>query len=179
MAKKQNRRSFLKNCTQYGFSCMALFLWNKNLLASDNDSTKTDTKKVIIDPKQLSYCGIACHKACGLYKATKENNIELKKKFYNQWNWKEKFKIDFDPEKVFCYGCKPGEKPLKIGMDKCAVRMCAIENKMESCIQCSKLDKCDKDLWKNWPDFHNNIKQLQKQYLSQTGAEFIDIKTLN
>lgn len=176
MAKKQNRRGFLKNCTQYGFSCLALLLCNKNLLAGDSDSTMVKTDKPVIDPKQLSYCGIACEKECELYKATRENDTELKKKVYKKWNWKEKFKIEFEPDKVVCYSCKPDNQPLKIGMDRCTVRVGAIENKMESCIQCSNLGACDKDLWKNWPDFYIHIKQKQKQYLAQDGASPIDIK---
>jgi len=179
MAKKQNRRSFLKNCRQYGFSCMALFLWNKKLFAGDNDSTKTDAVKAVIDPKELSYCGIACEKQCELFKATMEDDNALKKKVYDQWNWKEKFEIEFDPEKVFCFSCKPGDKPMKMGMKECTARICAIENNLESCIQCSNLAKCDKELWKNWPDFHTHMKQQQKQYLTQHGAKLIDVNALN
>ncbi|MCK7479498.1 MAG: serine hydrolase [Candidatus Moduliflexus flocculans] len=49
---------------------------------------------------------------------------------------KKKFGIDFDPDKIFCYGCKPGDKPLKAGMAECPVRTCPAAGGLESCVQC-------------------------------------------
>ncbi len=179
MKNEQNRRCFLKQCTQFGFSCLSLLICNKHLFAkiSSDDQKKEDIK--FIDLEQRSYCGIACEDECELYKATKENNVELKKKVYDKWNWKEKFEIDFDPAKVFCYSCKPNNQILKIGMEKCEVRKCAIANEIESCIQCKNLTSCDIKFWKNWTDFYNHIKELQKQYLTQEGASLVEIKKSN
>jgi hypothetical protein len=61
-----------------------------------------------------------------LLKATTENNIELKKKAYADFKFKEKHGIDFDPENVFCYGCKIQDKPLGIPVKSCTVRSCVI-----------------------------------------------------
>jgi hypothetical protein len=180
MENEQNRRCFLKKSTQLGFSCLFMLIWNEeHLFAKIGNDNETKNDKKLIDLKQRSYCGIACEDECELYKATKENNIELKKKIYDQWNWKEKFKIEFDPDKVVCYNCKPANQLLKIGMAECEVRKCAIKNEMESCIQCKNLSSCDKKLWKNWADFYNHVKESQKQYLSQEGTSLSDIKTSN
>lgn len=179
MKNEQNRRCFLKHCTQFGFSCFTLLMWNEHLFAkiSSDDQKKKDVK--FIDLRQRSYCGIACEDECELYKATKENNVELKKKVYDKWNWKEKFDIEFDPDKVFCYSCKPKNQIFKLGMENCDVRKCAIENEIESCIQCKNLTSCDIKFWKNWADFYNHIKECQKQYLSQEGASLVEIKKSN
>ena len=174
MKNGQSRRSFLKQCSQLGFSCLSLFLWNERILAKTSDQDKL--KKEIIDLKKRSYCGIACENECELFKATKENNTELKKKFYERWNWKERFGINFDPDKVFCYNCKPENKLYKMGMEDCEVRKCAIKNKIESCIQCKNLVTCEKKFWNQWAQFYEHVKELQKQYLAQSGANLIEIK---
>ena len=163
----------MKNCAQAGGACCALFLFDKHLSATDG-AEKSKTEK--IDFKKLSYCGIPCETQCELYKATLGNNAVLKKKVYDEWKWKEKFKIEFDPEKVFCWGCKPEDKPLKIGMDACDVRNCSIENGMESCIRCGNLAACEKTFWKNWPSFYEQVKKMQAQYLTEPGVSLADLK---
>lgn len=45
-----------------------------------------------------------------------ENNTELKKKAYEEFKMKEKYNIEFDQDKVFCYGCNPKGKPLSINV---------------------------------------------------------------
>jgi hypothetical protein len=176
MESKQSRRRFLERCAQIGGSCCALFIWNTHLSAKDGTEDEKKTKTDAIDLRKVSYCGITCEEQCELFKATKENNAALKKKVYEQWNWKEKFKVEFDPEKVFCWGCKPKDEPLKIGMETCEVRNCAIENGMESCIQCKDLVSCDKAFWKKWAEFHEQTKKMQNQYLTQQGSVLVEKK---
>jgi hypothetical protein len=177
MESTQSRRRFLERCAQIGGSCCALFIWNKHLSAKNGTEDEKKTKTDAIDLKKVSYCGILCEDQCELFKATKGNNAALKKKMYDQWNWKEKFKIEFDPEKVFCWGCKPKDKPLKIGMNICEVRVCAIENGIESCIQCKDLVACDKAFWKNWVQFYDQVKKMQGQYSTPPGAALVELKT--
>lgn len=175
MKNLQNRRCFIKQCTKLGISCFSFILLNDRILAKIVSDDRTN----IIDLKKLSYCGIACENECELYKATKSNNTALKKSVFEKWNWKEKFGIEFYPEKIDCYNCKPENGILKIGMDDCEVRRCAIENGAESCIQCENLSVCGMELWENWPDFYGHMKNRQKQYLSQEGAYLIEIKEPN
>jgi hypothetical protein len=172
MPSNESRRGFMKNCVQAGGACCALLLFNKHLSAKD-DSQKP--KPATTDFTKLSYCGIACETQCELYKATAENNDVLKKKVYDEWKWKEKFNVEFDPQKVFCWGCKPADKPLKIGMDVCDVRNCAMENKMGSCIRCRNLTACDKKFWKEWPAFYGQVKKMQAQYMTEPGAALVDL----
>jgi hypothetical protein len=101
-----------------------------------------------------------------LYKATIENNVELKKKAFEQFKMKEKLGIDFDPEKVFCWGCKVKDKPLSNTLNACTVRKCVIEKKYESCIQCNGLKTCEMELWKEYPKFKEKVIGMQEKYLA-------------
>jgi hypothetical protein len=170
MESQQSRRRFLKRCAKFGGACCALLAWNRRLPAEESPEKKRDQEKKPIDLKQLSYCGIPCVQVCELYKATVENDEKAKKLIYEQWNWKKKFGIEYDPEKVFCYTCKPGDKPLKVGLAACDVRNCGLANGVESCIQCNNLASCDKEYWKAWPEQHAAVKKMQARYRTQPGA---------
>jgi hypothetical protein len=164
MKSEGNRREFMKDCAAMGGCCLAVLLGAKTLsgrtVAGGGDAKETEA----VDPKSLAYCGLSCGTQCALYKATVENDVALKKKVYEAWGWKEKFKVEFDPEKVFCWGCKPADKPLKVGMDACDVRNCAIGKKLEACVQCGDLKTCDRELWKEWPAMKENALKLQAAF---------------
>jgi hypothetical protein len=176
MESKQSRRSFLKNCAQFGGACCVLLAWNRNLPAQESPEKKQDQAQKPIDFSKLSCCGVPCVQVCELYKATLENDEKLKKLIYEKWEWKKKFGIDYDPEKVFCYTCKPGDKPKKVGMDVCVIRSCVMANGMESCVQCKNLSACDKEYWKNWPALYEFNKKNQARYIAEPGAVLREIK---
>jgi hypothetical protein len=177
MKSRQSRRRFLEHCAKYGGACCALLAWNRPLPAEGGPQEKMDQEKKPIDLKELAYCGIPCVQVCELYKATRDNDVKTKKLVYEKWEWKKKFGIEFDPDKVFCYTCKPGDKPKKVGMDACTVRNCATANDMESCVQCEDLAACDKELWKSWPAMHADVRKLQARYRTRQGAVIKKIKT--
>jgi len=177
MESKQNRRHFLKYCAKFGGACCALLAFNWRLPAEESPEKKKDQEKKPIDLKQLAYCGFPCVQTCELYKATQENDVKTKKAVYEKWEMKKKFGIEFDPDKIFCYTCKPGDKPLKVGMDKCVVRNCAMGNDFESCIQCKSLTACDKEFWKTWPALFEFSKKLQARYIAQPGATLLEVRT--
>jgi hypothetical protein len=160
MKSELKRRDFLATCFMAGIGCCAL-MTGTSVFAQDNK--KQNTKP---DPKKMNYCGYVCSNECTLYKATIENNAELKKKAYDDSKMKEKFNIDFDPDKIFCWGCKINDKPLSINVKACTVRKCAIEKTYDSCIQCNGLKACDKELWKNFPKFKDYVVGLQEKYLN-------------
>ncbi len=137
-------------------------------LLAEEEKKKEDT---LLDLSQYTYCGYQCSPECPLFKATKENDTEAKKKVYEEWKMKERHGFDFDPEKVVCWGCKVEDDKIGLILKKCTVRPCAIEKKMESCIQCPDLKACDKELWKNFPDFKKNVEKMQEQYLSMQAGE--------
>jgi hypothetical protein len=158
MKTEIKRRDFVTKCFKAGVTGCAL-LYGNSLLARDtvNQGQKPDLKS-------LTYCGYKCTIECPLYKATIENNPELKKKAYEEFKWKEKFNLDFDAEKVFCYGCKPKDKPLSINVNECTVRKCVTGKGYECCIECKELTACDKELWKNYPQFKEKVLAIQKTY---------------
>ena len=173
MEQKQSRRQFLVRGAKCGGACCALLALGRTLPARERATAKPGQEKKPVDLKALSYCGIPqeyCEQQCELYKATRDNDAKLKKAVYDQWEMKKKFGIERDPKKIFCYGCKPGDKPLKVGMAECPVRVCPMANGLESCIQCLSLESCDKAYWKDWPNALALAKKLQTRYRTQPGA---------
>lgn len=107
-----------------------------------------------------------CDLSCPLFKATAENDTQKKKEIFEKRGWKEKFGTDFDPSVVFCFGCKPGDKPLNVREVACTVRKCTIERGLESCIQCQKIAGCEKELWSNFPKFKKQVEKWQAEYVA-------------
>jgi hypothetical protein len=178
MESKISRRNFLKQCTLVGGACCTFMMWNPKLSAQTSNEENKEKEKKPVDLKQLSICGIPCFQSCPLYKATIENNVEAKKVVYEQWEMKKNFGFEFDPEKVFCYGCKAWDKPEnKLGLSTCDGRKCAKANEMEACIQCKNLSSCDKEIWKKWPQLYEHTKKMQESYKTQPGAVMLDLKS--
>jgi hypothetical protein len=175
MESKQSRRHFLGQAAKLGGACCTLAAWNRLSAAERLVATGSQEDKPL-DLVPYSMCGIPCAQACPLHKATANNDLKLKALIHEKWQWKKKFGVDFDPAKVFCYSCKPGDKPLKVGMADCEIRKCGLANGMESCIQCGHLASCDKAYWKTWPDQHAMVKKLQARYRTQSGAVIKEIK---
>jgi hypothetical protein len=178
MESKQSRRMFLGHCAKMGVTCCALLAWNRNLSAGERLEIMQSQENKPIDLKPFSFCGIPCLQACPLYGATLKNDLKVKKLIYEKWEWKKKFGIEYDPEKVFCYSCKPGDKPLKVGMADCAVRNCGLANGVESCVQCGHLAACDKEFWKTWPEQFASVQKLQARYRAQPGAVIKEAKSI-
>ncbi|NLH77789.1 MAG: DUF3795 domain-containing protein [Acidobacteria bacterium] len=172
MSNEQSRRSFLGRCAKCGGGCAALLAFGRVSRAQGSGTSSGQPQKPL-DPKALCYCGIPqtyCEQQCELFKATRESDVELKRSVHERWEMKKKFGIDFDPDKIFCYGCKPGGKPLKVGMAECPVRVCPAAAGLESCVQCLDLASCDKSFWKEWPNAFELAKKLQARYAAQPGA---------
>ncbi|HPG40114.1 MAG TPA: DUF3795 domain-containing protein [bacterium] len=167
--EQENRRDFLKHGAQLCAIC-AFSSCIKNGVAQ-GDPEKTDDKTP--DPTKMTFCGYECTIQCELYKATLENNVELKKKVYTDWKMKERRGFDFDPALVFCYGCKVTDKPLNAVLEKCTVRKCAMEKKLAACIQCKALKDCDKELWTNYPEFKKQMLEVQVKYVSLSGKALL------
>lgn len=171
--KTQSRRSFIEQCAKCGGACCALLAFNRISRTQENAPAQPGQARKPLDLKALSYCGIPrtyCEQQCELFKATRESDVRLKRSVYDRWEMKKKFGIDFDPDKIFCYGCKPGDKPLKVGMAECPVRACPAANGLESCVQCLDLASCDKAFWKEWPNAFDLAKKLQARLAGQPDA---------
>ena len=158
------RREFLKLLSQFGAACACGGMAVR--LAADQ--AKPGGPK-LPDLKTRAYCGLICDDSCPLFKATRTNDAAAKQKVYTEWKWKEKSGIEFNPDQVFCYGCKAPGKPENIPHSRCTVLKCSAARGFDSCVQCRKLADCDKDLWKNYPDFHQQMIKLQQMYAATDG----------
>jgi hypothetical protein len=161
MKNQLKRREFILKTCQAGMAGCAL-LYGSPLIAAGNLNAGSGDEKP--DPKKLNYCGYICPPECKMKKATLENNTELKKEAYKEWRVEEKYGIAFDPEVIVCYGCKVEDEKVGLLVKKCSVRNCAIEKGYDCCIQCDQLTACDKELWKNFPDFHKMVIEMQKNF---------------
>ncbi len=118
------------------------------------------------DLKDRARCGLICGDWCELWKATRSGDPAAKRVVYDKWKWKEKFGVEFDPDQVFCHGCKAPGQPVNVAHARCTVFTCSVERGFESCLQCSRLAGCDKDLWKNYADFRRKMLKLQQDYVA-------------
>lgn len=160
MKKTHTRREFLNKSTTVFFACGAISMCPRLSAMShlyDDD---------IPDPKKLEYCGYSCPPDCPLYLATIENNVEKKKEAYTNWEIKERYNLEFDPEQMFCYRCKNDEKPAGLVVKNCPVRKCVIEKGFECCIECPELAQCSQSLWQTYPEFHKAVIEMQQKYLT-------------
>ncbi len=157
MTNSSNRRNFIKG----SFVAGCTLLLSKNLPAGILSHFQNE----VPDPKKLNYCGYTCPSDCKFLVASEKNDPVLKKEAYEIWEMKERFGVaEFDADKIYCFGCKTRDKPVGIRLQKCDVRNCAINKKLESCIECKELQVCEKDLWKKFPDFKNSVIKLQVHY---------------
>ncbi len=161
MKTQLKRREFILKGCMAGVAGCAL-LSGARLYGMQNLNFASGDEKP--DPKKLNYCGYTCPDGCKMKKASLENNPELKKEAYKEFRIQEKYGIEFDADKIFCYGCKTQDKPVGLVVEKCTVRNCAIAKGYDCCIQCEGLSACDKEIWKTFPDFHKSMIELQKKY---------------
>lgn len=153
MEQTTDRREFMKESLYFCAGC-ALLMTGCNRKTSEADE---------IDIDSLTYCGYDCE-GCDALKATVENNIELKKSVHERWGWKERLNVDFDPDVVFCWGCKPPEgKPINKFQEVCSVRVCAVEKGKKNCILCDELVDCQKELWDRFPGHKEYVIGLQNE----------------
>jgi hypothetical protein len=158
MTNLSKRRNFIKS----GLAAGCTLLLTNNVSARLLSHLQVENP----DPKKLNYCGYTCPKDCKFLIASEKNDPVLKKEAFEIWEMKSRFGVnEFDPDKIYCFGCKTKDKPVGIRLQKCDVRSCAIDKKLESCIECKDLKTCEKDLWSKFPDFKNAIIQMQITYL--------------
>lgn len=156
-----NRRNFLKSA---GIGSCVLLL--ASAFKSSGSLSLINFDNQIPDPKKLNYCGYKCPENCQMLKATIENNADLKMKAYSDFEVKKIYGIDFDADKVFCWGCKAKAKPEGILVSNCKVKMCAQERGFDCCIECNELTSCNKDLWKKYPEHYEKVVEMHKKYMS-------------
>jgi hypothetical protein len=121
-----------------------------------------------IDPKQRTYCGYICPDDCTFRRGTLANDLALKQEAWKEWKIEERFGLVFNQEQAICYGCKELEKPEGVVLQRCDVRACARDKELDCCIECDELTTCDRDLWRRFPKFKQQVIEMQEQYRRQT-----------
>lgn len=158
------RREFLKQTARAGVaSCALLACSNLNAFHVLDRILSGDE---VPDPLKLNYCGYKCPEDCQFRMASEKNDVELKKEAYKNWAIKERFGVEFDAEKIFCFGCKNEEMPEGVVLKNCTVRKCAIEKGVDCCIECDELADCKRELWDRFPDFKLKVIEMQKTYMA-------------
>ena len=155
-SKSIDRRTFISTgATMCGFCVCAQFPF----VAYAGDEP--------IDPKKRNFCGYICPEDCTFLKGTLENNVALKQEAWKEWHIEERFDLEFDEEQAICYGCKELDKPEGVVLKRCDVRACAREKGLDCCIECDELPACEKDLWRRFPKFKEQVVDLQVKYRQQ------------
>ena len=163
MKTSEKRRSFLIQSGRACLACMGLLA----VRGLQSGVAETSVPSEDIDLKKLAYCSFDCPGNCELMKATLENDAELKKKVFEEKNISGKYKIAFKAEDFFCYGCKTRNKPEGLVLKKCTVRQCARNKGLDSCVQCSHLLSCEKELWMEFPEFKQSVIGKRRAYLDR------------
>ena len=161
MSSNLPRREFLINAS---LACMGgcLLFTGKNLNAVHLQDGQP------IDPGKLCFCGYSCPDDCHFLVASLKNDAALKKAAFEEWELEDHYGLVFDEKKIFCFRCKPGDKPEGPVLTHCTVRACAIEKGYQACIQCDDLKGCGKELWSRFPQFHEGVLKMQEEYRLQT-----------
>lgn len=83
--------------------------------------------------KMIAHCGQDC-KECDAYKATANNNNELRRKTAKEWS--EMLGKELKPEDIKCMGCRSTSEAVYQQVPVCKIRACALEKRMETCADC-------------------------------------------
>ncbi|MEZ5275299.1 MAG: DUF3795 domain-containing protein [Opitutaceae bacterium] len=156
----QSRREFLAATSKLGVACGFTCLCPMSRLAAQ------DSYSAVPDPKKLNYCAYVCSKDCVMKVAGESGDLELKRAAYKEWKIKERYGLEFDPDQIFCKGCKTEEANAGAAVGNCPVRKCAMERGLNGCIECWELETCDQQLWKESPSFHARVIRMQERYRS-------------
>lgn len=107
--------------------------------------------------KMIAYCGLDCEK-CDAYIATANKDNELRKKTAKLWS--EMNNAPITPEMINCDGCRVDGRKTPFCESMCQIRQCALKKGLETCGNCSEIDKCETvgQVIKNVPGACENLK---------------------
>lgn len=87
----------------------------------------------------LGCCGLDCE-SCDTYKATINNDDELREKTAKLWS--ELNKITITKEMINCVGCRMDGVKTYYCSEMCGIRKCALGKGYKTCGECSEMEKC-------------------------------------
>lgn len=160
-----DRRTFLSTGARAG-ACLCCLCALPGSPPPALASDAADTAPIV--PAELNYCGYSCPSDCAFLQGTLEDDVELKKKAWKLWEIEERFGVAFDADQAVCRGCKAAREPEGIVLSRCTVRSCAVDKDLDCCVECSELEGCGKDLWTRFPQFKQQVIEMQQRYRAQT-----------
>lgn len=108
-----------------------------------------------------AYCGLDCEK-CDAYRATLEDNDELRVETAKQWS--RMYNSDIKPEHINCTGCKKEGVKFFYTENLCEIRKCCREKALENCAECdSFMCKTLSDFVKMAPEAGEVLQKLRNQ----------------
>lgn len=91
--------------------------------------------------KELTaYCGLDCE-TCDARLATIRDDAELRRKTADLWT--ELNGVEIAPEDINCLGCRVDGPKTPFCESLCPIRQCALRKGVETCGECSMLERCD------------------------------------
>jgi hypothetical protein len=108
----------------------------------------------------IAFCGIDCAQCKG-YIATKKADAGMKKALAAEWS--KQYGHPFDPEKINCLGCAPGDGPHLGYCEICDIRKCAVQKKVKNCAHCAEY-KCEplKKFHANSPESGQRLDKIHR-----------------
>ena len=90
--------------------------------------------------KYIAYCGLDC-KECEAYKATVNDDDELRIKVAKEWS--ELNNADITPQMINCQGCRLDGAKTPFCDKLCPIRQCAMKRGADTCGSCPEMENCD------------------------------------
>ena len=91
--------------------------------------------------KYIAYCGLDC-KNCEAYKATVNDDDELRIKVAKEWS--EMNHAEITPQMINCQGCRLDGVKTPFCDKMCPIRQCALSKSVETCGDCCEMNSCKK-----------------------------------
>lgn len=91
--------------------------------------------------KMIAYCGLDCEK-CEAYKATVNNDNDLRKKVADKWS--KLNNVTITPEMINCLGCRKNGVKTPYCESLCPIRQCSMKKEYETCGDCDSFLSCEK-----------------------------------
>ena len=109
--------------------------------------------------KMIAYCGLDCEK-CDAYLATIHDDQALREKTAKAWA--ELNHAPILPEHINCQGCRADGIKTVFCDSLCEIRQCALQKGVETCADCSELEKCQTvgTILADNPEALKNLKRL-------------------
>ena len=105
----------------------------------------------------IAYCGLNCE-TCDARLATIRNDDALRERVAKEWS--ELNGVEITPAMIRCVGCRIDGEKTPYCESLCPIRLCALQNGMETCGGCAKIKECEKvgAILQNSEEARKNLK---------------------